>query len=141
MDKYSCYMPQCPRRESCTLWHIAQQEIAEEYVFLSVTNPQLIEQAGGYSQCPKYYEWKLRRFARGMRWRYGTLTGNAEAEIHERLKDAFGFTQIGRMRRGDVVISPEEQAQIREIFEEVAPGAEPEFIAFEEHYIKPPRRK
>lgn len=46
MDKYSCYMPQCPRRESCTLWHIAQQEIAEEYVFLSVTNPQLIEQAG-----------------------------------------------------------------------------------------------
>ena len=81
MDKYSCYMPQCPRRESCTLWHIAQQEIAEEYVFLSVTNPQLIEQAGGYSQCPKYYEWKLRRFARGMRWRYGTLTGNAEGRF------------------------------------------------------------
>lgn len=141
MDYNSCYAPQCPRREQCTLWHNAQREMAEGLAFINITNPQRIAQAGGYNHCPEFHLWQLRRFARGMRWRYGALTGDAQAEIHDRLETHFGRSLMGRMHRGDVVISPEEQAYIRSVFAEVAPGVEPVFLAFEEHYVKPPRRQ
>lgn len=45
------------------------------------------------------------------------------------------------MRRGDEVISPEDQGYIRKVFAELAQGVEPEFMSFEEHYVKPPRRQ
>ena len=141
MEYDSCYAPQCPRREECTLWHNAQREMSTGTFFLGVANPQLIEQAGGYDHCPEYYRWELRRFARGMRWRYGALTGDAQEEIHERLEGYFGRSLMGRMRRGDEVISPDAQEYIRSVFAELAGGIEPEFLSFEEHYIKPPRRQ
>lgn len=128
MDYNSCYAPQCPRREQCTLWHNAQREMAEGLAFINVTNPQRIAQAGGYNHCPEFHLWQLRRFARGMRWRYGALTGDAQAEIHDRLETHFGRSLMGRMHRGDVVISPEEQAYIRSVFAEVAPGGKATLI-------------
>lgn len=48
---------------------------------------------------------------------------------------------MGRMRRGDEVISPEDQAYIRKVFTQFGQGVEPEFKGFEAHYVKPPRRK
>ena len=53
----------------------------------------------------------------------------------------FGRSLMGRMHRGDEVISPEDQEYIRRVFAQVAPGVEPVFMAFEEHYVKPPRRQ
>ena len=141
MEYNSCYAPHCPRREECTLWHNAQREMEKEIVFLGVTNPQLIEKAGGYDHCPEFHRWELRRFARGMRWRYGALTGDAQEAIHQTLEWHFGHALMGRMRRGDEVISPKDQEYIRKVFAEMAQGVEPEFMAFEEHYVNPPRRQ
>lgn len=141
MENNSCYAPQCPRREECTLWHNAGREIEEGRITLGVTNPQLIEQAGGYEHCPEFHQWKLRRYARGMRWQYGALTGDAQAEIQQTLEDYFGRSLMGRMRRGDEVISPESQDYIRSVFAQIAPDVEPEFLSYEEHYCKPPRRQ
>ena len=140
MEQNSCYAPQCPRREQCTLWHMALQEIDRDAMLLSLVNPRLIERAGGYDHCPAFYEHKLRRYARGMRWRYGALTGDTQDAIHERLERHFGRSLMARMRRGDEVISPEDQTYIRKLFAEMAPEVEPEFLAYEEHYVKPPRR-
>lgn len=122
-------------------WHNAQQDIAKGAIFLTIVNPRLIEQAGGYERCPEFQKWELRRFARGMRWRYGALTGDAQKAIHERLEEHFGRALTGRMRRGDEVISPEDQEYIRRVFAESGQGVEPEFVAYEEHYVKPPRRQ
>ena len=141
MEYDSCYTPQCPRHEACTLWHNALRAMEEGRSFLGVANPQRIEQAGGYDHCPEYHKWELRRFARGMCWHYGRLTGDAQAAIHQTLEKHFGRSLMGRMRRGDEVISPEEQEYIRTVFAEQAQGVEPELLAFEEHYIKPPRRQ
>lgn len=141
MEYDICYTPQCPRHEECTLWHNARREMEQERFFLSIANPRIIEKAGGYDHCPVFHRWELRRFARGMRWRYGALTSDAQDAIHERLESHFGYALIGRMRRGDEVISPDDQAYIRKVFAEAGQGVEPEFLAFEEHYIKPPRRK
>lgn len=136
----SCYAPECPRREDCTLWHLAQKAIEQGQLCIEVTNPKLIEAAGGYDHCPAYYEWRERRYARGMRWRYGALTGDVQAEIHRRLEQHFGKSLMGRMRRGDEVIGPEEQEYIRTLFAQLAPDVEPEFLAYEMHYVKPRRR-
>lgn len=141
MEYNSCYAPHCPRREECTLWHNAQKEMEQGCVFVSLVNPKLIEEAGGYEHCPEFYQWQERQFARGMRWRYGSLTGDAQTAIHTDLTRHFGYALIGRMRRGDEVISPEDQEIIRVIFARHAAGVEPEFKSFEMHYIKPPRRK
>lgn len=46
-----------------------------------------------------------------------------------------------RLRRGDEVISPESQDYIRSVFAQIAPDVEPEFLSYEEHYCKPPRRQ
>lgn len=108
---------------------------------MGVANPQRIEKAGGYDHCPAFHRWELRQFARGMRWRYGALTGDAQAAIHQTLESHFGHALMGRMRRGDEVISPEEQAYIRKVFAQLGQGVEPEFKGFEAHYVKPPRRK
>lgn len=139
MEYNSCYTPGCPRREECTLWHNALQKIEENLIFIDVTNPKLIEKAGGYDLCPQFHRWELRRYARGMRWRYGMLSGDAQQAIHEELESHFGYALIGRMRRGDEVISPEDQAYIKDVFARYAEGVEPEFTDFEMHYVKPPR--
>lgn len=141
MEYNSCYTPQCPRRENCTLWHNAKEWIAQGRISIEITNPQLIEQAGGYEHCPQYHQWLLRRYARGMRWKYGALTGDAQHAIHRELQEHFGQALIGRMRRGDEVISPEEQDYIRSVFARHAKDVEPEFTSYEMHYIKPSRLK
>lgn len=141
MDYLSCYMPQCPRREQCTLWHNAITYMDEGATMLQVTSPRIIEEAGGFDHCPHYYEWRLRRFARGMQWRYGALTGDQQDAIQRELKMRFGYSLVGRMRRGDEVISPEQQEEIRAIFARHSDTVEPHFESFEMHYIKPPRRQ
>ncbi len=141
MEYDSCYTPQCPRCEECTLWHNAQRALTEDLAFLGVANPQRIEKAGGYDHCPAFHQWELRQFARGMRWHYGALTGDTQAAIHQTLENHFGHALMGRMRRGDEVISPEDQAYIRKVFTQFGQGVEPVFKSFEAHYVKPPRRK
>lgn len=76
-----------------------------------------------------------------MRRKYGALTGDAQHAIHRELQEHFGQALIGRMRRGDEVISPEEQDYIRSVFARHAKDVEPEFTSYEMHYIKPSRLK
>lgn len=45
------------------------------------------------------------------------------------------------MRRGDEVISPDDQEIIRKVFAELGQRVVPEFMAFEEHYLKSPCRQ
>lgn len=141
MEYNSCYLPQCPRREECTLWHNALREIDKGRAFVTVVNPQHLEAAGGYEHCPAFYRWQARRFARGLRWRYGALTVDQQDAIHAELESHFGYSLMGRMRRGDEVISPDDQEVIRAIFARHAEGIEPEYESFETHYIKPKRRQ
>lgn len=141
MRNECCYTPQCPRHEECSLWHNALEAIAQGQLTIGVTNPKLIEEHGGYEHCPMYHEWKLRRYARGMRWRYGALTVEAQQAIHQELTHHFGYALIGRIRRGDEVISPEDQKYIHSVFARFSDEVEPEFLDFEMHYIKPQRRK
>lgn len=139
MQHDSCYTPQCPRRETCSLWRNALDAIEAGQALVSVTNPRLIEQAGGYDHCPLYYEYKLRRYARGLVWRYRQMSIGQLDALHEALTKHFGYSNLVRIRCGYEVLSPEEQGQIAAIFARVAPGHEPEYKRFEEHYTKPPR--
>ena len=108
-------------------------------MFLGVVNPKVIQEAGGYDHCPFFYEYKLRRFARGFVWSYPDLTLSQLHELHDELIGTFGYSNIVRMRCGYEAISPEEQELIASIFEDVAPSVTPEYKGFEEHYVKPPR--
>lgn len=135
----NCYNTQCPRRENCTLWHKALAAIEEGLLCLGFTNPRLIEEAGGYERCPRYYEYKLRRYARGLVWRYREMSVAQLEALHAALERRFGRSNIVRMRCGYEAIGPEEQAVIAGIFSQVAPGHEPQYKGFEEHYIKPRR--
>ncbi|MBR8763791.1 hypothetical protein IX335_001009 [Porphyromonas levii] len=139
MEHFSCYTPNCPRRESCTLWQNALLEIEHEAKLLSLTNPRLIEKAGGYDHCPNYHEYKLRRFARGLVWTYDDLTIAQWRDIRSELSAHFSKSAITRMRCGYEAISPEEQELIAHIFDSAAPGSKPRYITYEEHYTKPPR--
>lgn len=135
----SCYQPQCPKRHTCTLWMNALEDDRRGQVFLSIVNPAIIEAAGGYEHCPLYYEWRKRRFARGLVWKYPELTGAQWAAIRHDLAMEFYPSTLRRIRFGYEAISPEEQSKIAEIFARYAPDVEPRYKSFEEHYIKPPR--
>lgn len=139
METNTCYTPLCPRRESCTLWRNALECIDRGTMFLGVVNPKTIQEAGGYDHCPLFYEYKLRRFARGFVWSYPDLTLSQLHELHDELFGTFGYSKIVRMRCGYEAISPEEQEPIASIFEDLAPSVTPEYKGFEEHYTKPPR--
>ena len=139
MEHNSCYTPQCTRREHCTLWHNALVEVEHSNSLLTITNPQLIERAGGYDHCPNYYEHKLRRYARGLVWSYDDLTPAQWRQIQTQLNRQLGYSEMKRIRHGYVALSPEEQGVIAEIFTTIAPGSEPRYITYEEHYTKPPR--
>lgn len=136
----TCYATLCPRREECTLWHNALFEMEKGYHFLQIISPKVIESAGGYDHCPHFFRWELRTYARGLHWHYGGLTGDAEDAIHRRLEEHFGPSLAGRIRRGDEVVSPEDQAYIRDLFAEFSSTVRPEYRSFEQHYNKPPRR-
>lgn len=139
MEYNSCYTPLCPRRETCTLWLSALVSIDKGATQLSITNPKIIEEAGGYDHCPLYHEHKLRQFARGLIWTYREMTVAQQEEVHAALISHFGYSTTVRMRCGYEAIGPEEQATIAGLFESLAPGVEPRYKGFEEHYIKPPR--
>ena len=139
MEHASCYTPQCTRREQCTLWHNALKEVEHGDSLLTITNPQLIDKAGGYDHCPNYYEYKLRRYARGLVWRYDDLTLAQWRQVQAQLNRQFGYSEMKRIRHGYVALSPEEQGVIAEIFTRIAPGSAPQYITYEEHYAKPPR--
>ena len=139
MEHASCYTPQCTRREQCTLWHNALKEVEHGDSLLTITNPQLIDKAGGYDHCPNYYEYKLRRYARGLVWSYDDLTLAQWRQVQAQLNRQFGYSEMKRIRHGYVALSPEEQGVIAEIFTRIAPGSAPQYITYEEHYAKPPR--
>lgn len=139
MQYDSCYTPLCPRCNTCTLWHKALEQVAAGARQLTITNPKIIEEAGGYDHCPLYHEYKLRRFARGLVWTYREMTLAQLEDIHHALISHFGYSKVVRMRCGYEVISPDEQAFIAGVFEALAPGNEPEYKTFEEHHVKPPR--
>ena len=40
MEHNSCYTPQCTRREHCTLWRNALEEVEHGNSLLTITNPQ-----------------------------------------------------------------------------------------------------
>ena len=135
----NCYTPDCPKRETCALWINALAEIEQKARLLSFTNPALIEEAGGFENCPNYHEHKLRRFARGLAWQYDDLTLAQWKKVKADLSAHFGYSYVVKMRCGYEAISPEEQAEIAQIFDNVAPGHAPHYTTFEEHYFKPPR--
>lgn len=139
MEHASCYTPRCTRREQCTLWHNALSEVEHGNSLLTITNPQLIDKAGGYDHCPNYYEYKLRRYARGLVWSYDDLTLAQWRQVQTQLNRQFGYSEMKRIRHGYVALSPEEQGVIAEIFTRIAPGSTPQYITYEEHYAKPPR--
>lgn len=139
MDYDNCYTPQCPRRETCTLWHNALKMLEKKPMQIQITNPILIQEAGGYEHCPLYYELKIRRFARGLVWKYPDLTGRQLDQIHAELTDLFGYSKVVRLRCGYEVLTPEEQEAIAHLWQSIAPGHAPQYRAFEEHYIKPRR--
>ncbi|WP_238296467.1 DUF6078 family protein [Porphyromonas uenonis] len=95
--------------------------------------------AGGYDHCPNYYEHKLRRYARGLVWSYDDLTLAQWRQIQTQLNRQFGYSEMKRIRHGYVALSPEEQGVIAQIFTTIAPGSEPQYVTYEEHYTKPPR--
>lgn len=139
MEHASCYTPQCTQREHCTLWHNALVEVEHSNSLLTITNPQLIERAGGYDHCPNYHEHKLRRYARRLVWRYDDMTLGQKRQIESQLNAHFGKNAVIRMRCGYEAISPEEQGFIAETFAAYAPAVEPQYVTYEEHYTKPPR--
>lgn len=106
---------------------------------LGVTNPQLIEQLGGYDHCPRFYEWRLRQFARFLVWNYPDLTGRQWQAIKYDLVSAFSENTLKRFRNGYEAISPGEQERIAEVFARHSPDVRPRYKRTEEHYLKPPR--
>ena len=106
---------------------------------LGLINPYVIEASGGYDHCPMWYEYKLRRYARGLVWSYPDMTVKQLEAVRRDIERTFGHSNTVCMRCGYVAISLDEQAEIANIFAEHAPGHEPRYRAFEEHYVRPQR--
>lgn len=136
----TCHSPLCSRRETCTLWFNAIEAIEKGDTLLSVVNPKIIDEAGGYDHCPPLPRIQAQTFCTRTHLGLSRNDRNPTPPSPQRaLIGHFGYSAIVRLRCGYDAISPEEQAAITLLFERLAPGIEPRYKAFEEHYLKPPR--
>lgn len=125
-----CTRTECPKAAEC-LRHIALTEIGDER--LTILNPRLLEMSS--AGCRHYAPAKKVLYAKGMKKVMGQLPYN----IHERTVTAlsmhFSERSYYRIRKGERLLSPDEQKAVRQIIARFGFNNEWDFDSYVEDYL------
>lgn len=123
-----CINRDCPLANEC-LRFLAAENAPEDVLQYAVLNPKAIKTAG--SDCPFHRDSTPKRFGRGMNNMLQQVPSGRLKVLRAQLIALFGRTLFYEMKKGDKLVSPENQAKICEAFQSMAPGVNVEFDSYE----------
>ena len=125
-----CEHSSCPMAATC-LHHIAYNMMLEQNEeYLRLLNPTRCSKG---KTCTYYHDKKPVIFARGFTNFQKHMFPQQYDQFMTTLCFHFGRNQYFKRRRGDILISPEEQEEIRHMLEKVGADSKMEFDNYEEH--------
>ena len=110
VDHYMvCFLDHCPLREQCLRWLVGQYADTTRVVFSSINprNPNFAKE-----DCTMFRPNRKAMMKRGFSNMYHDMPGHMERSIRHQLITIFGHKQYFEMRKGDRLITPEQQQQI-----------------------------
>ena len=110
-----CFIDSCPIHAECLRWLVGQHANPDlpSIVAINPRNPQM-----GNDRCPKFRASGLVTMKTGLKHLYEDMTHRMETAIRNALICQFGRKQYFEMRKGERLITPDDQAQIADICQE-----------------------
>lgn len=105
-----CFLDHCPLHDQCLRWRVGRYADTTRVVFSSVNarNPKFANE-----HCDMFRPNNRAVMKRGFIHMYHEMPGYMERNIRRMLINLFGRKQYFEMRRGDRLITPEQQQQIQ----------------------------
>lgn len=126
-----CIENQCPQSETC-LRQIALRHAPASETFISILNPAWIKEKKG--KCKYYRSNEKIRYAKGFMRTINVLTRRMEGAFRIRLILYFGRKNYYLKRKGDALLSPEEQTYIINWAKKLGVQQDEYFDAYVEQY-------
>lgn len=124
-----CEHSSCPMAATC-LHQTAYSALMEQEEYLQLINPS---RCSKNESCTYYRDKKPGIFAKGFTNFQKHMFPQQYDQFMTTLILHFGRNQYFKRRRGDILISPEEQEVIRQMLEKVGADSKMEFDNYEEH--------
>lgn len=125
-----CLHAECPRSATCLRFLVTLHADPHTLCF-SVINPAFIAEQ---VECPYFQVDELTRFALGMSHLLDNQVHSKALKLRKVLYSYFGRSMFYRIRNKERLITPEEQAFIREIFRKEGIEEEPVFDQYVYRY-------
>lgn len=109
-----CLAETCPRKSECLRWkayELLPGDLQERIVFV---NPKSVPPEDG--NCPHFLEIELQRYAKGMKRILDNVPHSDALGLKREMLGYFGRNNYYRSRRGERLISPQEQKAIQRMF-------------------------
>jgi len=126
-DYLMCLHEKCPQAETC-LRQMAGQAVPAGKEWLKIVNPNYIATLSG--NCSYFRPAATVRYAKGFRRLLGKLPSDTMRAIVSRLIDEFGRRRYYHYRKGELLLSPEEQKITLEIIEKCGIDWQPDFDSY-----------
>ena len=124
-----CVLSECPKASTC-LHHVALPMTGEQNV--RIYNPYLLDKTG---KCPHYVKAEKVFHAKGFKNVMGKLPYNVHKQAVSALMSYFSERTYYRIRKGDCLLSPNEQKAVRCIIARLGYTEQWEFDAYVEDYL------
>lgn len=126
-----CAESKCPRSETC-LRQIALRQVPANVPFVSTLNPAWIKERKG--ECKYYCSNEKIRYAKGFMCTVNALTLQVEEAFRIRLILYFGRKNYYLKRKGEILLSPEEQTYVINLAKKLGVKQDEYFDAYVERY-------
>ena len=132
-DGYTvCYAEQCPRREQCLRWKVGRQ-MPDSKSFYTMVNPR--SQGVGTAECPHYRTVEKVKFAKGMMHIFNDdMPRRVTETVRMGIIGSCCKTYYYEYRKGQRLIPPAIQEEIRSLFLKAGWEKEIEFDGYVEDY-------
>ena len=124
-----CIVNDCPKSSTC-LHHVALSMASEQKI--SIFNPNLIDKSG---KCGHYIKAEKVFHAKGFKEMMGKLPYDIHKRAVSALMSYFSERTYYRIRKGDRLLSPDEQKAVRRIITRLGYTEPWEFDAYVEDYL------
>ncbi|MBR3522584.1 MAG: hypothetical protein IKN75_08740 [Prevotella sp.] len=127
-----CYAGECPLREQCLRWKVGQQ-MPDSKSFYTVVNPR--SKGVGTTECPHYRDSKKVTFATGMMHIFNDdMPSRVVNTVKTGIIRSCCKTYYYEYRKGERLIPPALQEEVRALFREAGWNEKVEFDGYVEDY-------
>ena len=107
-----CFIDSCPLHLTCLRW-VAGQYVDPQLMSRTAINPR--NPLMGVDNCPKFREMVRVKLKRGLTQFYHEMPSYMESNIRNELIAHFGRNRYFQMRKGEVLINPDDQQFIAHV--------------------------